>query len=137
MKKGRKKRRKKKGNEEEKKRKKEEERKEEKERKKEEKKSITVIFSHFHTWADFPPKYFIILIMLREYLDDFVGSAISINLDKANEGYFFTLKFVNIIVEVIERNTGWTRYNGMLLLQNIGDVPFEESKKELVNIYLY
>jgi hypothetical protein len=36
-------------------------------------------------------------------LDDFVGSAISISLDKANEGHFFTLKFVNIIVEVIEK----------------------------------
>jgi hypothetical protein len=37
-------------------------------------------------------------------LKDFIGSAINISLDKANKEYFFTLKFVDIIVEVIEKN---------------------------------
>jgi hypothetical protein len=70
-------------------------------------------------------------------LYDFICSAITIScLDKANDEYFFTFKFVNIIVEIIEKNTRWTENNEIILLKNIACISSKESRKEFVNVCL-
>jgi hypothetical protein len=46
------------------------------------------------------------------------------------------LKFVDIIVKVIEKNTGWIKCKGMILLKSIARVPSEELRKEFVSICL-
>jgi hypothetical protein len=107
---------------------------------------IAAILCRFHSWINFPPKYLIILIMLKEIirnllkgknsecdlsLNDFLGCLVSMSHGKE---YFFNLKIIPIIINLVETNKEWERANGMIILNNIRLVPSEELQKEFADL---